>query len=334
MISGPEGQVGAYIGYRYLYERDNAFGINQLATSLIGVPPPPSSVLVITETEAWNGLAVGLNTRFRPADRCRSRSMRPCCRSSACGAATIIGCGSNPLPAQGQGWGSQFEAILSYAITDQWSVGAGARYWYFSTSNASSLTQPIKLYSERYGGFVQTNYKFGGPTSASSSAVALYKAPPAPVTWTGFYAGASLGAGFGRSNWSDPCGPTSIGDQDRVGGALVGGQVGANYQVGSIVYGIEAALSWAPLTGTASCFAGNQNQAIAGQDCGTRVGALAFLTPRIGYALDRTLYYAKAGPAFGHTTFDLNSGGAAPGQVTAAESDRWGWTIGGGVEHA
>jgi opacity protein-like surface antigen len=240
----------------------------------------------------------------------------------------------NPLPAQGQGWGSQFEAILSYAITDQWSVGAGARYWYFATSNASSLTQPIKLYSERYGGFVQTTYKFGGPTSASSSVVALYKAPPAPVTWTGFYAGASLGAGFGRSNWSDPFGPTSIGDQDRVGGAFVGGQVGANYQAGSIVYGIEAALSWAPLTGTATCFAGNPNQAIAGQDCGTRVGALAFLTPRIGYALDRTLYYAKAGPAFGHTTFDLNSGGAAPGQVTASESDRWGWTIGGGVEHA
>ena len=337
LIRGASGDIGAYVGYRYLYERDNAFGFRQLATNeIVNLPFLSSDVLGITETEAWNGLAVGLNTRFRPADRWQievDAALLP-----------FLGVwGSdnhwlrvdiNPLPAQGQGWGSQFEAILSYAITDQWSIGAGARYWYFATSNASSVTQPIKLYSERYGGFVQTTYKFGGPTSASSSAVALYNAPPAPVTWTGFYAGASLGAGFGRSNWSDPFGPTSIGDQDRVGGALVGGQVGANYQIGSIVYGIEAAGSWAPLTGTASCFAGNPNQAIAGQDCGTRVGALAFLTPRIGYALDRTLYYAKAGPAFGHTTFDLNSGGAAPGQVTAAESDRWGWTIGGGVEHA
>ena len=238
LIRGASGDIGTYVGYRYLYERDNAFSFRQLATNeFVNLPFLSSDVLVITETEAWNGIAVGLNTRFRPADRWQievDAALLP-----------FLGVwGSdnhwlrvdiNPLPAQGQGWGSQFEAILSYAITDQWSVGAGARYWYFATSNASSLTQPIKLYSERYGGFVQTTYKFGGPTSASSSVVALYKAPPAPVTWTGFYAGASLGAGFGRSNWSDPFGPTSIGDQDRVGGALVGGQVGANYQVGSIV---------------------------------------------------------------------------------------------------
>src|SRR5262249_33471816 len=142
------------------------------------------------------------------------------------------------------------------------------------------------------------------------------------------------GAGFGRSNWSDPFGPTSIGDQDRVGGALVGGQAGANYQIGAIVYGIEAAGSWAPLTGTASCFAGNPNQEIAGQDCGTRVRALGALTGRAGYAFDRTLYYAKAGPAWGHSMFDLNFTGASVGTVASSEVDRWGWTVGGGVEHA
>ena len=114
----------------------------------------------------------------------------------------------------------------------------------------------------------------------------------------------------------------------------MGGQVGANYQIGAIVYGVEAQGAWAPLTGTASCFAGNPNQLIAGQDCGTRVGALAFLTGRAGYALDRTLYYAKAGPAWGHSTFDLNFTGASVGTVASSAVDRCGWTIGGGVEHA
>jgi opacity protein-like surface antigen len=334
LIDGPGGEVGAYVGYRYLYERDNTFGFIQLATNTnVSLPFLSSSVLVQTQTEAWNGVAVGLNTRVRLADRWQLQidaAVLP-----------ILGVWEidnhwlrsdiNPLPAQGQGWGSQFEAILSYAITDQWSLGAGARYWYFSTSSAYSVTQPIKLYSERYGGFLQASYKFDGPASTSPS---TYKAPAAPVTWTGVYAGGHLGAGFGRANWSDPFGPTSIGDQDRVGGALVGGQVGANYQIGAIVYGIEAQGAWAPLTGTASCFAGNPNQVIAGQDCGTRVGALAVLTGRVGYAVARTLYYAKAGPAWGHSTFDLNFAGAAPGQVASAEANGWGWTIGGGVEQA
>jgi opacity protein-like surface antigen len=333
LIRGPSGDLGAYLGYRYLYERNNSFGIKQLATSPIGVPSTNEPVTGLSETEAWNGVAVGLNARITPAERWQleiDAALLP-----------FIGVWNtdnhwlsadrNPLPAAGEGWGSQFEAILSYAVTDQWSVGVGGRYWYFATSSAFSIAQPIKLYSERYGGFLQASYKFDG---APRSARALYSPPAAPVTWTGVYAGLNIGAGFGRAAWSDPFGPTSIGDQNLVGGALVGGQVGANYQVGSIVYGIEAAGNWAPLNGTASCFAGNPNQGINAQDCGTRVGALAFLTSRVGYALDRTLYYVKAGPAFGHSTFDLNFTGAAPAQVSAADVDRFGFTVGAGVEHA
>jgi opacity protein-like surface antigen len=214
------------------------------------------------------------------------------------------------------------------------------RYWYFATSSAHaqfpdfSHNSPTKFFSERYGGFLQATFKFGGPTRAATSPAALYKASPAPIAWTGIYAGANLGAGFGRANWSDPFAPTSIGDQDQLGGAIAGGQAGANYQIGAVVYGLEAASSWAQLTGTATCFAGNPNQTIAGQDCGTKVGALAFVTGRIGYAVDRTLYYAKAGPALGHSTFQLNFAGAAPGQVTTSAANRSGFTIGGGIEHA
>jgi opacity protein-like surface antigen len=101
-----------------------------------------------------------------------------------------------------------------------------------------------------------------------------------------------------------------------------------------IVYGVEAAGSWAQLTGSATCFVGNPNQTLVGQDCATRVGALAALTARVGYAADRTLYYAKAGPAWGHTGFEMNFGGAGPGQIAPSAADRWGWTIGAGIEQA
>ena len=93
-------------------------------------------------------------------------------------------------------------------------------------------------------------------------------------------------------------------------GALAGGQIGANDQFGVLVYGLEAAGSTAQTSGTATCFAGNPNQGIAGQNCGSNLGALAAFTGRVGYATARTLYYIKAGPAFGHNTFRLNFAGA------------------------
>jgi opacity protein-like surface antigen len=243
----------------------------------------------------------------------------------------------NPGPERGFGWGTQFEAILTYALTDQWTVGAGARYWYFIAPNSIAqfpgiaTNSPILFSSERYGGFLQASYKFGAP---STSAAAAYNTTQAPVAWTGIYTGGSFGAGFGRTNWSDPFGPTSIGDQDRVAGALAGGQIGANYQFGVLVYGLEAAGSWTQISGTATCFAGNPNQGIAGQNCASNLGALAAFTGRVGYAVARTLYYVKAGPAFGHSTFGLNFGGAEPGVSTITSNNRWGWTVGAGIEQA
>jgi opacity protein-like surface antigen len=338
LVRGPGGEVGAYVGYRYLYQRQNAFGFIQLASV---EPPNPASALGISETEAWSGLAVGLNTRAQITDRWRlelDAALLP-----------VMGLWSfdnhwfrpdiNIAPIQGQGWGTQVEAIVSYALTDQWSIGAGARYWYFATSQArvqfpgSPNDPPLKLYNEAYGGFLQASYKFNpaGPAAASAK---VYTAPSAPVAWTGLYVGGHLGAGFGRAAWSDPFGPTSIGDQDQLGGALAGGQIGANYQNGIAVYGVEAAGSWARLTGTATCFAGNPNQGIAGQDCGATVDALATVTGRVGLAADRTLYYVKAGPAWGESSFVLHIGAPAIGQVVTRTVDRLGWTVGGGIEQA
>lgn len=71
-----------------------------------------------------------------------------------------------------------------------------------------------------------------------------------PFSWTGFYVG-----GHGAYNWSDiefpgapahPAGPP----RQQLSGALLGGQIGYNYQMSGIVAGIEADISKGNLTGT------------------------------------------------------------------------------------
>jgi opacity protein-like surface antigen len=342
LITGPNGDLGAYVGYRNFYERENAFGIYQLPHVS---PTTSTSVLSITFAEAWSGLAVGLNTRVPLADRWRlelDAAFLPDVR--------VWGVDNhwlrpdfNPGPEQGFGWGTQFEGILTYALTDQWSIGAGGRYWFFTSPTShfqaqNAVTpQPLLLYTQRYGGFLQASYKFGGASTISASKSAADKTGPA--SWTGIYMGANVGAGLGRTNWSDPFGPTPSGDQDFMGGALAGGQIGANYQIGALVYGLAAAGSWAEILGTNTCFAGNPNQGIAGQNCATTLGALADITGRVGYAAERTLYYVKAGPSWGRSTFRLDFLGAETAAATNPSSSlssvgRWGWTIGGGIEHS
>ncbi len=69
------------------------------------------------------------------------------------------------------GQGVQLETILSYAITDQFSFGVGGRYWAMWTQNGqytlstqqycggSCPNWPAEYKTERYGVFVQVNYR-------------------------------------------------------------------------------------------------------------------------------------------------------------------------------
>ncbi|MGA8900429.1 hypothetical protein [Bradyrhizobium sp.] len=72
-------------------------------------------------------------------------------------------------PETGAGQGVQIEAILSYALSDAFSLGAGGRYWAMWVPSASTNAfgtpcpcQGLPVSTERYGGFVQASYKFGG----------------------------------------------------------------------------------------------------------------------------------------------------------------------------
>ena len=80
-----------------------------------------------------------------------------------------------------------------------------------------------------------------------------YRAPQNYVifTWTGFYFGAHGGGAWGRKE--ETIAPFTFGrtvltpanTTIDISGGLAGGQIGANYQAGSWVLGVEADVSWA-----------------------------------------------------------------------------------------
>ena len=75
-----------------------------------------------------------------------------------------------------------------------------------------------------------------------------------------------------------------------VDGWLVGGQVGCQMQQDRWVFGIEGQASWADIDGNS----------VLGSPTSFRFKSktdiVGTITLRLGYAIDRTLFYAKGGP--------------------------------------
>jgi outer membrane immunogenic protein len=171
----------------------------------------------------------------------------------------------------------------------------------------------------------------GIPADAAdlSARAPLYKAPP-PVaySWTGFYVGAHVGAGWSNNDWKsvDSLGiaPFRLGSGSG-SGFLGGAQVGVNYQVDTVVAGLEADVSWAAVSGDAcELFGGTIN-------CNSRADRFGTVTGRLGVAADRALLYFKGGAAWIHDTHILTLLTAPEATVSAI---RWGWTAGAGIEYA
>ena len=153
----------------------------------------------------------------------------------------------------------------------------------------------------------------------------VYAAPP-PVypiypifSWSGIYVGVNGGGAFGQSNWTDPVfGNTGNFD---VSGGLFGGAVGANYQTGPWVFGVEGDWDWTSLSGTTF------NGSCAFVGCTTQSNWLATVRGRAGWAWDRVLFYGTAGAAFANVQ-------AAAGAFPFMSSTEPGWTAGVGLEYA
>jgi outer membrane immunogenic protein len=169
--------------------------------------------------------------------------------------------------------------------------------------------------------------------AADLGAAVPVKAPSAPVmaayNWTGFYVGVNGGGGW--NTWADPAAAAGPGINSFSGsGALAGGTVGGNYQIGNVVLGLEGAYDWADIRNTQS--------AVLGLGAGTltlvtKNDYIATVAGRVGYAFDRVLIYGKGGAAFTRDRLDANLAGPVPGTATGS-FDRTGWVAGAGVEWA
>jgi outer membrane autotransporter protein len=180
-----------------------------------------------------------------------------------------------------------------------------------------------------------------------------------PVAWEGFYVGAIGGAEQGRARWGYPGGSAD----PRVAGILGGAQAGYNWQRGPWVFGLEGEWSWTDAKGGVGCGPLSVNPAtfIVGplweMTCNARQSWVASITPRIGLAWDRSLFYLKGGIAFAEQEFSAtcnfgsNNGvnigvgeqvcaPVAPTSITSisngfsASDVRSGWTIGLGAQFA
>ncbi len=336
LIDNPAGRLGVFTGYRYFHQRARGFGCTQIATGDICVDLAGIPDLGLTETEEWRGAAVGANARLALSQRLSldiEAAFLPYVNRAGIDnhwwRADI-----NPGPETGRGWGTQVEAVLSYAVTERLNVGIGGRYWYMTTTDAGTQfpaapdLQPMKFNTDRYGGFLQASYKIGGPDLRERDTQAK------PVDWTGLYVGAHLGAGFGRSDWADPFPPPPTGDRVLMGGVLGGLNIGYNQQAGRIVLGLDLTGSLGHVEGTETCFGGIAPGTMAGLHCENRISSLGALTGRIGYAFDQSLLYAKAGGAVADQRYTLNSLAVPDGGVSTDKATNWGWTVGGGIEHA
>jgi outer membrane immunogenic protein len=163
----------------------------------------------------------------------------------------------------------------------------------------------------------------GVSASAADLPPAYAKAPIAPAyNWTGCYLGVHAGGGIIGTSFANGTEST-----DGGGGALAGGQAGCNYQAGQFVFGLEGEGAWSGITD-------RFREVGTGGFLFTETGRNrwdADLALRVGFAVDRTLVYGKAGAAFGNFEFAQFE---APSDSSHGQSTLNGLLLGAGVEYA
>jgi opacity protein-like surface antigen len=173
IVRGSDVKVGGFVGYNFYRDDKLAYGCVQLAGAPICNPAIDNTTLVIGEDNRWHSLRVGLNGVITLAD-----GLKLTADAAYLPYAAFTGVDNHVLrtlngtslsPESGSGQGVQLEAILSYAVSRSFSVGAGGRYWAMWANNSDAKTnyfglpcpcQTLPVRAERYGGFIEASYKF------------------------------------------------------------------------------------------------------------------------------------------------------------------------------
>jgi outer membrane immunogenic protein len=157
---------------------------------------------------------------------------------------------------------------------------------------------------------------------------------PPPFSWTGFYVGGNVGGAWAHGSVTDSRFGLNFSNGNNNGVFIGGGQVGFNYQVNNFVFGAEGDFDWAA----------NNNKTgngvlIPALGSTFRVTSndrwLSTAAARFGVAVDRLLFYGKAGGGWvGNSSFMVTNVTTGTSITSSNANTSSGWLVGGGVEWA
>lgn len=183
-----------------------------------------------------------------------------------------------------------------------------------------------------------------GSAGVASAADQGTRAGDAVFDWSGAYAGIHLGYGWGDSDFVDdeyngapPTFPT-VRWGVKSDGVLGGIHAGYNWQYDRVVFGFEGELGYLDLKGK-RLQPGTDPFNVPYDAHGAVAGGwYAGVSARLGYAFGRALLYAKGGAVYSGTELRfVDACTTAPcfiGTIDAREEVKWGYQVGGGIEHA
>jgi outer membrane immunogenic protein len=208
----------------------------------------------------------------------------------------------------------------------------------------------------RFGWALASAMLLGGIGSASAADMAVKAMPPPPVainSWTGFYIGINGGGIWGSDHLtSAPADPGTTAfwagcfaagacprDYGRNTGSSgeFGGQLGYNWQMNSIVFGVETDIQWTDVRSSASVNLANTGTGFVPYNgaassklewFGTTRGRLGFL------ATPSFLLYGTGGVAYGSIASSWTANFPATAQLVSGfnRDTRVGWVAGVGGE--
>lgn len=154
-----------------------------------------------------------------------------------------------------------------------------------------------------------------GPVAPVPAGYVPYK----NYNWTSVYAGGNAGYGFATASVTDDFGFTT--SSEDLSGFIGGGQIGANYQIGVFVFGVEGDMDYSNQS-----YNTNLGFGVTETD---KINWVWTIRGRVGAAYDRWLFYGTGGGGEGKVTASATS---PFGSISASET-HFAWVVGAGIEY-
>jgi outer membrane immunogenic protein len=155
--------------------------------------------------------------------------------------------------------------------------------------------------------------------------------------WSGFYLGLNLGGGWARATdlYSMQAGP-ALATLGTFAGAIAGGQLGFNWQVGSLVFGVEGDLDGSGQSGVGTVDIVGCATCPGSLGSSDRLSAFGTARGRVGFALGRWMLYGTGGLSWQsvNNAATFTSHGGAIAAVGSNSAVRPGYVAGAGIETA